>query len=152
MEETRRMSTAATAAYQAAQVESRIWLSESSGQLEGGWGSEKEEYARGSREGREPHLNTLAWTLAHSRVFLIYRENACAFHLVFAPLREGLPMSLASRPLLPRLCNNVLTYWSTWEKHCRRGREEGGRWEEHRERRWVRRRESGELRGGPYPV
>lgn len=60
MEETRRMSTAATAAYQAAQVESRIWLSESSGQLEGGWGSEKEEYARGSREGREPHLNTLA--------------------------------------------------------------------------------------------
>jgi len=30
MEETRRMSTAATAAYQAAQVESRIWLSESS--------------------------------------------------------------------------------------------------------------------------
>lgn len=30
MEETKRMSTAATAAYQAAQVESRIWLSESS--------------------------------------------------------------------------------------------------------------------------
>lgn len=53
MEETRRMSTAATAAYQAAQVESRIWLSESlnSGQLEGGWGSEEEEYAKGRARG-----------------------------------------------------------------------------------------------------
>lgn len=40
-------------------------------------------------------------------------ENACAFYLVFAPSRERLPMTLASLPLLLRLCNNVLTYWST---------------------------------------
>lgn len=59
MEETKRMSTAATAAYQAAQVESRIWLSESSTRdsREGGWGRG---VCEGSREGREPHLNTLA--------------------------------------------------------------------------------------------
>lgn len=40
------------------------------------------------RERREPHLNTLACMLALSRVFLIHRENACAFYLVFAPSRK----------------------------------------------------------------
>lgn len=102
---TRRMSTAATAAYQAAQVESGIWLSRELGTL-GEMGVSEE---RATRGGREPHLNTLACMLARSRVFLIHQENA--FHLVFAPSRD----SPRGSPLPDRSHhrNNVLTYWST---------------------------------------
>lgn len=71
-----------------------IWylaLSESSTGQSGGWGSRERE--AGGSEGREPHLNTLACTLtrslARSRVFLVHRGNACAFHLVFAPSRDS---------------------------------------------------------------
>lgn len=66
------MSTAATAAYQAAQVESGIWLSESSTPgTDSGEGDER----------REPHLNTLACirSLARSLVRFPHpsRERVC---------------------------------------------------------------------------
>lgn len=96
MEETGRMSTAATAAYQAAQVESRIWLSESSTR-----DSRREEDAKG------PHLNTLAWTLA--RFPHLLGERVC----VSPRARERERERDRTLPLLLRLCNNVLTYWST---------------------------------------
>jgi len=102
---TGRTNTAATAAaYQAAQVESGIWLSESS-RLSG----QSEWSGRGGEKGTAP--NTLACMLARSRVFLIHHgRNACAFRLVFAPSPETprdfrvplpLPSPPAPRPLYP---------------------------------------------------
>lgn len=117
MKETRRMSTAATAAYQAAQVESRIWLSQSStrdSRREDGEVRKRSmrRVARGEGTApkhpcmnahsltRFPHLPGLSWT---PRV---------RFTSSLLP-RERLPVTLASLLLLLRLCNNVLTYWST---------------------------------------
>lgn len=100
MEETRRMSTAATAAYQAAQVESGIGLSaeESSTRNSRRDGETRRkrmlrgEIARGEETAPK---HPCVYTLARSRVFLIHRGNACTFHLVFAPSRERSRETLA---------------------------------------------------------
>jgi len=97
------MSTAATAAYQAAQVESGIWLSESS--LLG--------YSRGRtrEEGTAPkHPCVYARSLA--RFPHPSGERVCVLPRLCSLAKDSPRRSRLSLLLL-RLCNNVLTYWST---------------------------------------